>query len=114
MNLQVRTETVEGAAVVSPVGEIDLSCSPELRVALQQAILTSPAALVVDLSGVPSIDSSGVATLIEAMRETGSRGTPLLLCGLVPRVMAVLEIARLDSVFTIEDDIDAALKAARA
>jgi len=114
MNLQVRTETVEGAAVVSPVGEIDLSCSPELRVALQQAIQTSPDALVVNLAGAPSIDSSGVATLIEAMRETQGRRVPLVLCGLVPRVMAVLEIARLDSVFTIEEDVDSALKAAKA
>lgn len=114
MNLQVRSETRDGAAVVSPVGEIDLSCSPELRVALQQAMLTSPRALLVDLSGAPSIDSSGLATLIEAMRATQGKGIPLVLCGLVDRVRAVLEIARLDSVFRIEEDVDSALVAVQA
>jgi len=114
MSLQVRSESRDGAAVVSPTGEIDLSCSPELRVALQQALLTKPSALLVDLSGVPSIDSSGVATLIEAMRSTQAQSIPLVLCGLVPRVMAVLEIARLDSVFQIAPDVDEALKATGA
>lgn len=112
--MQVRTETRDGAAVVSPVGEIDMSCSPELRVALQQALLQKPRALVVDLSGAPSIDSSGVATLIEAMRETQGRDIPLVLCGLAARVRAVLEIARLDSVFRLEDDVDAALRVVEA
>ncbi len=112
MSFQVRTESRDGAQVVAPQGEIDLSCSPELRVALQQALQKKPNALLVDLSGAPSIDSSGVATLIEAMRGTQGAGIPLVLCGLVPRVTAVLEIARLDSVFQIEPDVDTALKAA--
>jgi len=107
--LQVRATNQNGAAVVAPVGEIDLSCSPELRVALQSAMLTAPNALIVDLKDVPSIDSSGLATLIEAMRETQAKKIPLVLCGLVDRVRAVLEIARLDSVFVIEPDVDAAL-----
>lgn len=111
-NLHVRVEDRDGAAVVVPVGEIDLSCSPDLRVALQQALLTNPTALLVDMTGVPSIDSSGVATFIEAMRETQSRKISLVLCALVPRVLAVFEIARLDRVFSIQADLDTALAGA--
>jgi len=107
--LQVRTTLQNGAAVVAPAGEIDLSCSPELRVALQAALKNAPSALVVDLSEVPSIDSSGLATLIEAMRETQAKKIPLILCGVEGRVRAVLEIARLDSVFVIEPDAESAL-----
>jgi len=107
--LPVRTTTQNGAAVVAPAGEIDLSCSPELRVALQSALRDAPSALIVDLSEVPSIDSSGLATLIEAMRETQAKKIPMILCGLADRVRAVLEIARLDSVFVIEPDVESAL-----
>jgi anti-sigma B factor antagonist len=108
--LPIRTTSRNGAAVVSPVGEVDMSTSPELRVALLQALKTEPTALVVNLAEVPSLDSSGVATLIEALRETQGRKIPLVLCSLAPRVLAVLEIARLDRVFTIASDVDEALE----
>jgi len=108
--LQIRTTSRDGAVVVSPVGEIDMSTSPQLRVALLQALQTTPSALVVNLSQVPSVDSSGVATFIEALRESQGRKIPFTLCSLAPRVRAVLEIARLDRVFAIADDVDQALE----
>lgn len=109
--LQIRTHERDGAAVVVPTGEVDLSCSPDLRVALQSALGSRPSRVVVDMNGVPSIDSSGLATLIEAMRDTQKIGVGLVLCGLQERVMAVLEIARLDKVFTLAADVDAAIAA---
>lgn len=112
--LQIRTTVIEGAAVVAPQGEVDLSTSPELRVALNQALATKPTAMIINLAGVPSIDSSGVATLIESMRETQHRKIPLILCSLETRVLAVLEIARLDRVFRIAADTDAAVAMAKA
>jgi anti-sigma B factor antagonist len=110
--LQIRTTFRDGAAVVSPAGEIDMSTSPQLRVALLQALNQNPGAMVVNLAQAPSVDSSGVATFIEALRESQAKKIPFILCGLVDRVRAVLEIARLDRVFTITDDVDEAIERA--
>ena len=108
--LPIRMATRDGVAIVSPAGEVDMGTSPQLRVALLQALQSEPSAIIVNFADVPSLDSSGVATLIEALRETQSRKIPLVLCSLAPRVLAVLEIARLDRVFTLADDVDQALE----
>jgi anti-sigma B factor antagonist len=70
-----------------------------------------PARLVLDLSRVPFMDSSGVATLIEALQLQRRAGSKLVLHGLQPKVRGIFEIARLDTVFTIVDGADAAQKA---
>ncbi|MFO0875591.1 MAG: STAS domain-containing protein [Phycisphaerales bacterium] len=83
------------------VGDIDLSRSPRLRTALAEASARKPQRLVVDLSQVPYMDSSGIATLIEALQVARAQRTKFLLAALQPRVKSVLEIARLDTVFKI-------------
>ena len=108
--LQVDVEKREGASIVSPRGEVDLSTSPELRTALQGAISSKPLRLVVNLSDTPSMDSSAIATLIEAMRLSKSAGVKLRLAAVQKRVYSVLEIARLTTVFDIRESIDDALK----
>ena len=56
-------------------------------------------------------DGSGrVATLVEALQQCRSPEATLVLSGLQPRVRSVFEIAKLDAVFTIRDDVDAALE----
>lgn len=109
--LSVRTESVEGGVVVRPSGDIDLAGSPTLRHELKKAQGASPQRLVIDLSGVPYMDSSGVATLVEAMQLARRGGTRLVLCGLQDKVRSIFEIARLDTVFTILPTLDAALAA---
>jgi anti-sigma B factor antagonist len=109
-SLDVRIEERAGASIVAPQGDVDLSSSPELRTALQSALRTKPARLVIDLSLTPSMDSSAIATLIEAMRLSKSAGVPLRLAAIQPRVQSVLEIARLTTVFDIRESVDEALE----
>jgi anti-sigma B factor antagonist len=56
------------------------------------------------------MDSSGLATLVEAMKLTRNGGTRLVLSGLSDRVKAIFEIARLEKYFTITPNVDAAVK----
>jgi len=98
-------------AVVSPEGEVDLNVSPEFQQALREAIGRKPARLVVDLSSVPYMDSSGVATLVDALQQTRKVGGTLVLCGLQPKVRSIFEITRLDAVFTIVKSLDEARSA---
>lgn len=108
--LDVRIEERSGASIVAPQGDVDLSSSPELRTALQSVLSSKPQRLVIDLSLTPSMDSSAIATLIEAMRLSKNAGVPLRLAAIQPRVQSVLEIARLTTVFDICESVDEALE----
>lgn len=109
--LEISVETVGDARVLCPKGEIDMARSPVLRKAISDAMKATPAKLLLDLSSVPYMDSSGLATLVEALQNARKGQISLLLCGLTPRVRSILEIARLNSVFTLHETRAAALGA---
>ena len=97
--------------VFSYEGAIDLHVSPELRGALREMIDAKPKRLVVDLSRVPYVDSSGLAVLIGAKQELESEGGVFILAGAQEAVRTILESARLDQYFRLLPDVDAALAA---
>ena len=92
-------------------GEIDLHVSPRVTAALATMIEKKPTRLVVDLSAVTYIDSSGLAALIEGMQNVDAYGGKFILVGLQDNVKPIFEIARLDRVFIIFPDVDSALAA---
>lgn len=94
-----------------PSGEIDLSRSPAFRERLRLVLQKGVSKVVVDLNQVPYMDSSGVATLVEALQIARRENITLVLCGLQDKVRSVFEIARLDSVFKIVKSCDDALNA---
>jgi anti-sigma B factor antagonist len=107
--LEVNAQRRDGATVLEPRGDVDLSTSKDLQVAIKQAMSDKPERVVVDLSSVSYMDSSGVATLVEAMQIARRQKTSLLLCGMQDKVRAIFEIARLDRVFVIVDSQQDAL-----
>ncbi len=109
--LEIQSESVGNATVLSPKGDIDMARSPVLRKAIGDAMKEKPGKLLLDLSGVPYMDSSGLATLVEALQNARKSQLPLLICGLTPRVKSILEIARLNTVFSVHADRTAALSA---
>ena len=98
MHHEVREEA--GAVIVAFEGEIDLEHSPKAREVLLECVGRGCPVLV-DLSGVEYIDSSGVASLVEALQQAKGSGNSLTLASVSPSAMRVLELARLDKVFTI-------------
>jgi anti-sigma B factor antagonist len=100
-----------GRSNVLPLkGEIDLHVSPSVTTSLNQMIEKKPKRLVVDLSDVTYIDSAGLAALIQAMQKVEGYGGKFLLAGLQETVRSIFEISRLDQVFQIFPDADAALR----
>ena len=93
-------------------GEIDLHVSPNVTASLRMMIEKKPKQLIVDLSRVTYIDSSGLAALIEGMQNTEEYGGKFALAGLQETIRTIFEIARLDQVFQIFPDVDTALAAA--
>jgi len=96
------------ALVLRPVGDVDLSRSPAMRERLTKAIASPAKKLIVDLSKVPYMDSSGVATLVEALQHCRKAGKKLVLAALQPKVRSIFEIAKLTQVFEVVDRVDAA------
>jgi anti-sigma B factor antagonist len=103
------TRRQERSNVLPLKGEIDLHVSPSVTASLNQMIEKKPQRMVVDLSEVTYIDSAGLAALIEAMQKVEGYGGKLLLAGLQETVRSIFEISRLDQVFQIFPDADAAL-----
>jgi anti-sigma B factor antagonist len=99
---------VNGNLVVSLTGEIDLDRAPEARRLLLDCVKRSMDVLV-DLSAVTYIDSSGIASLVEALQWAKRRGTDFCLVAVSPEALRVFELARLDKVFAIHPNLDAAL-----
>jgi len=94
----------EGRAVVLELaGEIDMECSVALRHKFKELFRKKPAVVVVNMSGVEFMDSSGLATLVGALKWCRVNGSELRLAGLVQRVRDIFEICRLESVFDIYD-----------
>ena len=101
--MEIKTSQVEATTVLSIIGEIDLHASPKLRESLREVAKNQPARVAADFSNVEYIDSSGLATLIEFVRDNGSSGARLVLFGLKPKVRMVFELVRLNELFTICD-----------
>ena len=90
-------------------GEIDLHVSPEVAELLRTMTAKKPQRVVVDLTKVTYLDSSGLAVLIEGMQNVEAYGGKFVLAGLQENVRPIFEIARLDQVFIIFPHVDAAL-----
>lgn len=91
------------AAVLELQGDIDMSRAGELREQILEVLQGKPAMLVVNMTDVGFMDSSGLATLVEAMQLSQRNGSALKLTGLSTRVRSVFEISRLDTIFQIYD-----------
>lgn len=99
-----------GLKIVAIAGEVDLSTSPKVRDALLGCLLGGNG-VVVDLSAVAYIDSSGVASLVEAFQNARTRKLPFALASVGETPLRVLKLARLDQVFVIHATVDGALAA---
>jgi anti-sigma B factor antagonist len=111
MDIHVIVErTEEGHGVLEVRGEIDMHSSPRVREAQIKLLKEGARRVVIDLSGVAYMDSSGIATLIEGLQWSRREGRDFRLAGLSPAVRDVFELARLADVFEIFSTRDEALK----
>lgn len=90
-------------AIVDIEGDVDMHTSAELQKGFQEILKKKPEKIVVNLTGVPYMDSSGVASLVKLLSSSRKSNTSLSLFGLSKRVRAVFDITRLTTVFKIFD-----------
>ncbi len=106
--MEVRVRNYEKGTVIEVQGEVDLYSSPRVRESIVAATRAKAPTLVVDLSGVGYMDSSGVATLVEGLQFSRRYGGAFRLAGLTPGVRQVFAFAKLDKVFEIFPDAETA------
>jgi anti-sigma B factor antagonist len=102
MEHHVREE--HGIAVAAFRGDIDFNSSPKVREILLDLVADKDG-LLVDLSSVDYIDSSGVASLIEAFQSAKGGGRRFGLVAVSGPAMRVLQLAHLEKVFPIYDSV---------
>jgi anti-sigma B factor antagonist len=110
LRIDVATEPGVDAAVVTPHGEIDLTTSEALRVAMARAVDDGATAVVLDLSDVTFVDSTVLGVLVSFHRRLGER---LVLAAAQPAVLRLLEITKFTSVLRLTDSVASALNALR-
>lgn len=108
--MKIESREIDGAVVVALTGEVDLQHSPTVRKHLME-LMFDRRPVVVDLGAVAYIDSSGIASLIEAYQLARKNGTRFVLAAVSAPAMRVLQLARLDKVFALADTVEAGLKA---
>ena len=89
-------------------GEVDLHRAPELRAALAPLVAEKVPRLLIDLTKVRYIDSSGLAVFIETLQRVMAYGGSFALFGLSDSVRTIFHVACLDQVFRIFPDQAAA------
>jgi anti-sigma B factor antagonist len=95
-------------------GDIDLHVSPAVTESLNAMIRKRPERIVIDLSRATYIDSAGIAALILAMQQVEAHGGKFFLAGLQETLRSIFETSRLERIFRIFPDVDAALAASGA
>jgi len=107
MEYKVRNEG--NFSILALSGEVDLHYSPEARKQIL-ALLNKNHNVLVDLSAVSYIDSSGIASLVEGFQLARNKQLQFGLVGVSEAAHQVLQLARLDKVFQIRDRISDFIK----
>lgn len=107
--VQIGETSVDGACVLTVAGELDVAASPHLSERLNQLIRQGSGDVIVDLSGVSFVDSTGLAVLLNALRRLtrARRRMPVVIGN--GAVRRAFDITRLHWTFEVFDDVDSAL-----
>jgi anti-sigma B factor antagonist len=103
--VQVTTRRLGKIAIIDVSGDIDLAHSPQMRSALLHELkdLKTPR-LVLNLTAVRYIDSSGIASLIEGLKAARDAKARFILFGLNTTVREVMQLSKLVNIFEIVDN----------
>ena len=99
--MRLKESHEDGVVVFALSGAIDLHYTATLRSLFQSKLNERCPALVVDLSAVDFIDSTGLATLIEYHRDAAAHGGVFSLTGINPNLKAIFDVVQFDKVLAI-------------
>ena len=108
------TELSDGVYLVAISGEMDIATSPELTSRLSTVRGPTPYRVLVDLSNLTFIDSTGIKALGSAAKDLEGHGGTLVVFAPTANVRRVFDIVNFSEVVPIVESLDAAISAASA
>jgi anti-sigma B factor antagonist len=108
-SLDISVQNFKRADMVVVTGRVDSNTAPDLDQALKELMDNGRHNLIVQLAGVNYLSSAGLRSLVAALRECKRQRGDVLLVSPSERVLEVLRLAGLDSLFTFYDDETAAV-----
>ncbi len=112
MELTVERTGGGGVPVVRVSGEVDVHSAPRLRDGVAVELETAPSKVVIDLTNVGFLDSTGLGALVAARTTASERGIALPVVCTSERILKLFTITGLDGVFDIHPDVESAIAAA--
>jgi len=103
-HFELSEEPDSGAHVICLRGEIHVTTAPRFAEHLNEAIESGQTAVVLDMTGVEFIDSTGLSVLLNGMRLITQRRGRLALVCTNPTVLRLFQITNLDTTFDIFDE----------
>ena len=109
MELRTEVSEIAGWTVVSVYGELDVATSPSLRERLIRLVGDGSTRLVLDLQGVDFLDSTGLGTIVSALKRARTHGGDLRLVCTEARIRRLFEITGLDKAVPLHASLDDAI-----
>jgi anti-sigma B factor antagonist len=109
MELRTEVSEIAGWTVVSVYGELDVATSPSLRERLIRLVGDGSTRLVLDLEGVDFLDSTGLGTIVSALKRARTHGGDLRLVCTEARIRRLFEITGLDKAVPLHASLDDAI-----
>jgi anti-sigma B factor antagonist len=106
--MQIARESANSVQILSLTGRLDELATSEVEQAFTDALNNASGGMVVDLSGVEYVSSSGLRVLLMLSKAMRKQQRTLRLCNLSPFVAEVFEISNFSAMFEIYDDVEVA------
>lgn len=100
----------QGTCVITLEGTLNASSADKVKSAFVKAVEQGMRRVVLDLSKVPFMDSSGLAALVSGLKTMNSHDGSLMLAGLQPQATLLFQLTMFDKVFDVSPDVETALR----
>lgn len=109
--MQINIDEKEGVSICRIDGEVDVNTAPQVKKAFERLIKDKKDKIIINMEKVDYIDSSGLATLVELLKNFRKYGARLKLVSLAAKVKSLFEITKLEKLFDISEKEEEAIKA---
>jgi len=113
IRLATATKEVDGYTILVLNGEVDVYTAPQFREAIDKVLTQGQLHLILEMSGISYIDSSGFGILLSAIKRIRPKGGTVNLIACNAAIDRVLRITKLNTVFNVVDTLDQVLTAVK-
>ena len=110
MAFSVTSADVSSVIVLRLQGELDIHFAPRLEEEIRDHLSAGRVLIVLDLSEVSYVDSTGLGVMIGALKNLQAAGGGLALAAPTTRIVRILQVTGLDGIFCVRQSVDDAVQ----